>query len=285
MSSSSVVRWKTAVVATALILTACAPPPADPPPVLDAGKCSKNVLDTLYPGILTFGADEPVYPPWYLGDDPANGEGFEGALAYALAAALQYSPDDVRWIRVPFTTALAPGAKPFDVNLSQFSITDQRRAAVDFSVPYFDVTQAVVTVRTSPAAAARNLADLRAVRLGAQIGSTSQTDASALGGTRPVQAYNSTVDAKLALLDGTIDAVVADLPTAFTLANELRDGVIVGQLPATDDAGEQFGVVLDHGSSLTRCVSWAVETLRSDGSLDRLERQWLADAGRAPVLS
>lgn len=273
------------MVATALILTACAPPPAGPPPVLDAGKCSKNVLDTLYPGILTFGADEPVYPPWYLGDDPANGEGFEGALAYALAAALQYSPDDVRWIRVPFTTALAPGAKPFDVNLSQFSITDQRRAAVDFSVPYFDVTQAVVTVRSSPAAAARNLADLRAVRLGAQIGSTSQTDASALGGTRPVQAYNSTVDAKLALLDGTIDAVVADLPTAFTLANELRDGVIVGQLPATDDAGEQFGVVLDHGSSLTRCVSWAVETLRSDGSLDRLERQWLADAGRAPVLS
>lgn len=278
-------RWKTAVVATTLILTACAPPPAGPPPVLDAGKCSRTVLDTLYPGILTFGADEPVYPPWYLGDDPANGEGFEGALAYALAAALQYSPDDVRWIRVPFTTALAPGAKPFDVNLSQFSITDQRRAAVDFSAPYFDVTQAVVTVRSSPAAAARTLAELRAVRLGAQIGSTSQADASALGGTRPVQAYNSTVDAKMALLDGTIDAVVADLPTAFTLANELRDGIIVGQLPATHDAGEQFGVVLDHGSSLTRCVSWAVETLRSDGTLDRLERQWLADAGRAPVLS
>ncbi|PRC58597.1 amino acid ABC transporter substrate-binding protein, partial [Mycobacterium sp. ITM-2017-0098] len=85
--------------------------------------------------------------------------GFEAALAYAVAAELQYNPDDVRWVRVPFNAALAPGAKPFDVNPSQFSITDQRSAAVDFSTPYFDVTQAVVTIRTSPAAAAKTLDD------------------------------------------------------------------------------------------------------------------------------
>jgi len=286
MSSSSIVGWKTAAAAlVALTVPACTTPATVTAPMLDAQKCSKDKLATLYPGILTFGADQPVYPPWYLGDDPSNGEGFESALAYAVATELQYSPEDVRWVRVPFNAALAPGAKTFDVNLSQFSITDQRRAAVDFSTPYFDVTQAVVTVRASPAAAARTLDDLRSLRLGAQIGSTSHTAATALNGRQPVAEYNTTVDAKLALVEGEIDAVVADLPTAFAVANELRGGVMVGQLPTPGDDVEQFGIVLDHGSSLTRCVSWAVDTLGEEGTLDRLRQRWLADAGRAPVLS
>ncbi|PRC42544.1 amino acid ABC transporter substrate-binding protein, partial [Mycobacterium sp. ITM-2017-0098] len=168
---------------------------------------------------------------------------------------------------------------------SQFSITDQRSAAVDFSTPYFDVTQAVVTIRTSPAAAAKTLDDLRSLRLGAQIGSTSHTVATALNGRQPVATYNTTVDAKTALLDGEIDAVVADLPTAFAVANELRGGIMVGQLPSPGDDVEQFGIVLGHDSSLTRCVSWAVDSLRGDGTLDRLKQRWLADAGRAPVLN
>jgi polar amino acid transport system substrate-binding protein len=41
---------------------------------------------------------------------------------------------------------------------------------------------------------------------------------------------------------------------------------------------------LDKGSGPTRCVSWAVEALRGDGTLGRLEQQWLTDAGTAPVL-
>ena len=114
--------------------------------------CNKDALETLYPGIFTFGTDQPVYPPWYIGDNPANGEGFESALAYAVADKLDYARDDVRWVRVPFNAALAPGPKTFDANLSEFSITEQRKAAVDFSSPYFDVTQAVVTVKSSPAA-------------------------------------------------------------------------------------------------------------------------------------
>ena len=100
---------------------------------------------------------QPVYPPWYLGDNPASGEGFEAAIAYAVAAKMNYARDHVRWVRVPFNAALAPGPKTFDANLSEFSITEQRKAAVDFSSPYFDVTQAVVTVRSSPAAGAKTV--------------------------------------------------------------------------------------------------------------------------------
>jgi polar amino acid transport system substrate-binding protein len=186
---------------------------------------------------------------------------------------------------VPFAQAITPGPKTFDANLSQFSITDQRKAAVDFSSPYFNVTQAVVTIKSSPAARAHSLADLRPLKLGVQVGTTSQTAAISVGGNTPVEVYNTNADAKLALSNREIDALVADLPTAFAVAGELRDGLIVGQLPAKADDGEQFGIVLDKGSPLTPCVSSVVDALRADGTLARLERRWLADAGKAPVLS
>lgn len=284
MQTSSVAGWKASAVAVAACLAVACAPTADTVPSVDPRKCAKDVLSTLYPGIFTVGADRPAYPPWYMGDNPANGEGFESALAYAVAAKLQYQPVDVRWVRVPFNAALAPGPKNFDANLSQFSITEQRRAAVDFSSPYFDVTQGVVTVRSSPAAAVHSLADLRGLRLGTQVGTTSHTAAVAAAGQAAVEVYNTNVDAKMALVEGEVDALVADLPTAFALANELRDGLIVGQLPPTEGDVEQFGIVLGHDSALTRCVSWAVDSLREDGTLARLRQRWLADAGNAPVL-
>ena len=92
-------------------------------------------------------------------------------------------------------------------------------------------------------------------------------------------------DAKSCTSNGEIDAVVADLPTAFAVvANELRDGLMVGQLPTAADDVEQFGIVLDKGSALTRCVSSAVDALRADGALAALQDRWLAEAGKAPVL-
>jgi polar amino acid transport system substrate-binding protein len=278
-----VVCWL-AVTVAAVALTGCAPI-SDKMPTGSADKCTKDVLGTQYPGIFTFGTDQPAYPPWYMGDNPASGEGFESAVAYAVAARMKYLRDDVRWVRVPFNAALAPGPKTFDANLSEFSITDQRKASVDFSSPYFDVTQAVVTVKSSRAAGARTVQQLKGLRLGAQVGTTSYTAATAVNGDGSVEVYNTNGDAKMALGNGEIDALVADLPTAFAVANELRNGLMVGQLPSAAGNVEQFGIVLDKGSALTRCVSWAVDGLRGDGTLDRLRQQWLANAGGAPVLT
>ncbi|MGV0851921.1 ABC transporter substrate-binding protein [Mycolicibacterium phlei] len=273
-----------ALLAAAVAAPACAPVAA-PHAAPRLEDCQKDQLATLYPGAFTFGTDQPVYPPWYIGDNPANGEGFEAALAYAVADRLGYPPEDVRWVRVPFSEAIVPGPKSFDANLSQFSITDQRRAAVDFSSPYFDVNQAVVTVKSSPAARVHSVDELKTLRLGAEVGSTSHPAAMAVDGDNPVEVYNTTGDAKLALANGEIDALVADLPTAFTVAGELRDGMMVGQLPDGPDEVEQFGIVLGKGSPLTPCVSAAVDALRHDGTLERLESEWLADAGRAPMLA
>jgi polar amino acid transport system substrate-binding protein len=280
------VRRLAALMAAAALaaITACAPV-SNKSATATSDKCTKDLLSTLYSGIFTFGTDQPVYPPWYMGDNPASGEGYEAAVAYAVAAKMKYARDDVRWVRVPFNAALAPGPKTFDANLSEFSITEQRKAAVDFSSPYFDVTQAVVTVKSSPAAKVKTVHQLRSLRLGVQVGTTSYTAATSVDGDAPVEVYNTNGDAKMALSNGEIDAVVADLPTAFSVANELRNGLMVGQLPGAAGDVEQLGIVLDKGSPLTRCLSWAVDTLRGDGTLAKLEQQWLTDVGKAPVLT
>ncbi len=271
-----------AVGAALLAVSGCAP--ADNSASGGAGGCDKGALKTLKAGVMTFGTDQPVYPPWFVGDDPTSGKGFESAVAYSVAGKLGYEPSQVAWVRVPFNAAIAPGPKTFDANLNEFSITEERRRAVDFSSPYYDVTQAVVTLKSSPAAKVTTLEGLRGLRLGAQVGTTSYTAAKGLGTAAPVSVYNNNDDAKAALTTGQIDALVLDLPTAFQVKSELTDGMIVGQLPSGTDKPEQFGIVLDKGSPLTECVSDAVDKLRADGTLDALQKQWLTEAGSAPVL-
>jgi polar amino acid transport system substrate-binding protein len=283
----SAIRLATVLAAVGLsAATACAP--ADEKPSASsaapsADQCTKDSLPTLTKGTLTFGTDQPVYEPWFVGDDPTNGKGFESAVAYAVAEKLGYAKEDVKWVRVPFNAAIAPGQKPFDANLNEFSITDERKQAVDFSTPYFDVTQAVVAVKSSPAAQVKDLAGLKGKKLGAQVGTTSYTAAKAID--PDVAVFNNNDDAKVALTNGQIDALVLDLPTAFEVQSELTDGVIVGQLPAGTDKPEQFGIVLDKNSPLTACVSKAVDQLGTDSELFKLQKTWLAGAGGAPVLS
>jgi polar amino acid transport system substrate-binding protein len=248
--------------------------------------CSPAALKTLEPDTLTIGTDQPAYEPWFSEDAPENGKGFESAVAYAVADQLGYSKDQVTWTRVPFNAAIQPGARPFDFDINQFSITEERKQAVDFSSPYYDVAQAVVTVGGSKAAKATSLADLKDLKIGAQVGTTSY-DAilSAIDPSKKPGVYNNNDDVRQALENGQVDAVVVDLPTAFFMtAAQLDDGKIVGQLPAQGDQ-EQFGLVLDKGSPLTACVSAAVDALRDDGTLDALVDEWLSQAGGAPALS
>ncbi len=276
----------------ALLTAACAPAdapaggaPSAAPSAHAAAACAPGGLPTRTPGTLTIGTDQPVYQPWYVDDAPENGQGFEGAVAYAIADRLGYPRDRVTWTRVPFNAAIQPGPKPFDLNLTEFSITEERRQAVDFSAPYYDVKQAVVALGDNPFASATDLAGLKDARLGAQVGTTSYDAIGAtIAPTTPPAVFNTNDDAKLALSNGQVDAIVVDLPTAFYItAAELEGGRIVGQLPATGTP-EQFGAVLDKGSPLTACVSQAVEQLRAAGTLAALEQQWLTSAGSAPDL-
>ena len=281
------------ILAATVFAAACAP--ADAPTAAGpsasasaaAEACPSGGLPTLTAGTLTIGTDQPVYQPWYVDDAPENGQGFESAVAYAIAEQLGYPQDKVAWARVPFNAAIQPGPKPFDLNLTEFSITEERRQAVDFSAPYYDVKQAVVALNGNPAGGATTVAELQSARLGAQVGTTSYDAINAvIKPTTPASVFNTNDDAKLALSNGQVDAIVVDLPTAFFITSaELQNAKIVGQLPAGTGTPEQFGAVLDKNSPLTPCVSEAVEALRSAGTLTALEQEWLTAAGSAPELT
>lgn len=272
--------------ATALLaaLAGCAPQEA---PTQNAqASCGKATLTTKTPGKLTIGTDEPAYEPWFRDNKPDNGEGFESAVAYAVAERLGYARTDVVWNRVKFENAIAPGPKDFDFDINQFSITEERKQAVDFSAPYYAVRQTVIALKSSKIAGKASLADLHNAKLGAQVGTTSYQAITDVikPGTEP-QVFNTNDDAKKALQNGQIDGLVVDLPTAFYITGaELPDATIVGQLPQVGQP-ETFGLVLDKGSSLTGCVGRAVTELRDAGTLGELEKKWLAQVAGAPELT
>ncbi|MFF4395631.1 ABC transporter substrate-binding protein [Streptomyces sp. NPDC001480] len=285
-------RRAVASAAIALLATAvgCAPQPAEKAaasPSGSAGKsCAKGKLATETSGKLTIATDEPAYEPWFKDDKPANGKGFESAVAYAVAQRLGYGKNAVVWQSVPFNKAFAPGVKTFDFDINQVSISAERKKAVDFSSGYYDVRQAVIALKGSKAAKATGIADLKGLKLGAQVGTTSLDYIDDV--VKPSQeaaAYSKNDQAVSALKNGQVDAIVVDLPTAFYVtAAQVTSARIVGQFENQGGTPEQFGLVLDKGSDLTSCVTSAVDALREDGTLAKLEKQWLSDAVDAPVL-
>jgi polar amino acid transport system substrate-binding protein len=249
--------------------------------------CSKDSLKTLASGKLTVATDKPVYQPWFVDDKPENGKGFESAVAYAVAQKLGFAQGDVTWTRVPFDSVVQPGPKKFDFDINEVSITDKRKQAVDFSSGYYDVTQAIITTKGSKIANAKSIADLKNAKIGAQVGTTSlDTVRDVIKPSSDAAIYNTNDDAAKALGNGQIDGLVTDLPTAFyiTGSGEVKNSSIVGQFANTGGTPEQFGLVLDKGSALTSCVTQAVDALRQDGTLQKLEQQWLAQSAGAPVL-
>jgi len=281
-----------ALLSLAALATACSPADDETsgttssPTGSTTEACAKDTLQTKTDGKLTIGTDKPAYEPWFVDDDPANGKGFESAVAHAVAEQLGFAHEDVTWVPVKFDAAIQPGPKQFDFDINQFSITPERQQVVDFSSPYYDVSQTVITTGTSKAAGAKSLADLKGFKLGAQVGTTSlKAIDEVIKPSAKAAVYNSNDDAKIALENGQIDALVVDLPTAFYItAAELDDGKIIGQLPPSSGDQEQFGLLLDKDSALTDCVSQAVDALRGDGTLDQLQEQWLAQTAGAPVL-
>ncbi|MGO2660071.1 ABC transporter substrate-binding protein [Mycetocola reblochoni] len=282
MTRISRIAGATAAVASLFLLSACASGTGD-----DAATTGPDALDTVTPGVLTIATGEPAYSPWVENDDPASGEGFEAAVAYAVAEKLGFAAEDVTWIRTPFDTVIAPGPKDFDLNIQQFSATDERRQAVDFSTPYYTTTQAVVTTSDSAAADADSLADLAGLNLGVAAGtSTLDTVNEIIAPENDPSIFNSIDDAVQAQRAGQIDAIVTDLPGAFYIAygGQLGDdGVLVGQLDSTA-GGDELSFLLEKDSPLTDAVSAAVDELREDGTLDELATTWIDDNADVPVL-
>ncbi len=246
--------------------------------------CPKGELETHSEGMLTVATDKPAYPPYFENDDPTNGEGFESAVAYAIAGQLGYPKAKVKWTVEPFNSSFAPGPKEFDFDVNEISITPQRESAVDFSAPYYTANQAVVALKDSDAAKAKTLAELKDAKFGVQVGTTSLSAAEEViePSSRP-EVFNNSNDVIQALKNEQIDAVVVDLPTALYLtAAQVPTATVVGQFEAP--GGDQWGALLAKESPLTACVSGAVEELEASGELEQLNQKWMSQAAGAPEL-
>ena len=249
--------------------------------------CAKDKLTLVSAGKLTIGTDSPAYGPWFSDDKPANGKGFESAVAFAVAGKLGFTPAEVTWNIVKFDAAFAPGKKDFDFDINQVSINAARAEAIDFSDGYYDANQSVVGFADSPVATAKTIADLKTAKLGAQQGTTSydfiknviKPDAEPL-------IYNDNNAAKAALNAKQIDAIVLDLPTAFYVsAVEIEGTKVIGQFVSEQNGKqEQFGMVFEKGNALRGCVNEALASMKADGTLAGIQQAELSDATSAPII-
>jgi polar amino acid transport system substrate-binding protein len=286
------VRLLTAIVlALSLALVACGEdegeqdvgaPAEESSPAASA--CEKDQLETFAPGKLTVGTDKPAFPPYFVDDDPTNGEGFESAVAYAIARELDFEKSEVEWTVVPFNASYRPGPKDFDFDVNQISITPQRARRVDFSEPYFTAPQAIIATKDSPAAGATSLAQLKEATIGVQIGTTSLDAVNAtIQPTTQPKVFDDSNAVVTALKQDQVDAAVVDLPTALYLtAVEIPGASVVGQFEAP--GGDEWGALLEKDSPLTPCVNEAIATLKESGELDEITQRWMSESADAPVL-
>jgi polar amino acid transport system substrate-binding protein len=270
----------------ALVVAGCGSPKtaSKPSTTASANACAKSSLQLHTPGVLTVATDAPAYPPYFESNKPANGKGFESAVAFAIAKRLGFSPSEVKWTVEPFNASYAPGPKSFDFDINEISITAARAKEVDFSTPYYTNPQGIIVDASSPYAHAKSLAALKGAKIGVQIGTTSLDAVNSLikPSSQP-QVFNTSNDVVQSFKIHRVNAVVTDLATAFALtATALHHTTIAGQFSAP--GGDNWGVLLSKGSALTPCVDKAVTALRANGTLAAVTTRWISSANSVPVL-
>jgi polar amino acid transport system substrate-binding protein len=243
---------------------------------------------TLEDGVLTVATGNPAYYPWVLDDAPESKRGFEAAVAYAVANAMGFADDQVKWVRTSFDQSIQPGAKDFDFNLQQFSITEEREKMVDFSAPYYSSAMAVLATGSAVEAGAEPTLDsLKGLRWGADANTTAVLMLTQLiDPERDPLLYGDNTDVTAAMQAGQIDAALFDLPTALYLAAVVVEGgVILGQFPPDrTENPDQFGLLMADGNPLKECVDAALAALAADGTLAALEAEWLQETTGVPVI-
>jgi polar amino acid transport system substrate-binding protein len=285
MMNSRIASLACAAVVGGVALAGCGSPKktASAPVKATANACTPAKLATHSKGVLTVATDSPAYPPYFEHNNPKNGQGFESAVAYAVAKKLGYAQDKVKWVVEPFDSSYAPGPKSFDFDINEISITPARSKVVTFSTPYYTNPQGILVKANSPLAHATSLAAFKKAKIGVQIGTTSLSAVqSDIKPSQQPDVFNTSNDVVEAFKIGRVNAVVTDLATGFELTSEVKGSTIAGQFKAT--GGDRWGLLMAKSAPITSCVNRAVGALRADGTLAALSKRWIASAAKVTVL-
>ena len=272
---------KAAVLVPLMLLAlGCAPQAAARrPPTTPRANATQTPADcaqgkTLTDGVLTVGTDSPAYDPWFSNNDPTNGKGYESAVAYAVAKQLGFDDDRGDVGQGAVQQRPTPRAtKNFDFDINQISITPGagRRSSTSPTATT-PRPRRVIALKDSPAAKAT----IARRPQGPQARRPDRHHVADRDPRRHPADHRSrwssrdTNVAKQALLNGQVDAIVADLPTAFYIT-AVRDPVGHDRrpVPAAERAARSSSAC-----SSRRATRWSPASTRrwrrmkSDGTLD-----------------
>jgi polar amino acid transport system substrate-binding protein len=241
---------------------------------------------TLQAGKLVVGFDVPAAAFWngqLSGTTLKNPSGFEYGLALDVAKQLGISKANVTFRRAPFATILLAGKKPYDFAMEETTITAQRATVIGFSAPYFDANQGVLIAKGVKKPT--SIADLKSLQTCAQANTTGLTWI--LHQLRPAKqplVYSASSSAAFdAVQHGSCQALILDVPIIEAQSQKQPGayGGVVGEI----DTHEGYGAVFQKGSALIPFVSKAIGTLKANGTIAKLTKQWFGyDPSKIPVL-
>ncbi|GAA4072889.1 ABC transporter substrate-binding protein [Nonomuraea soli] len=212
------------------------------------------------------------YEPFQFKDDSGKVVGFDVDIVDLAAKKLGLTQEivDIDFAVIKSGAAMASGK--CDVAAAGMTITDERKANIDFSVPYFDATQALLAKKGT---GATSLDDVKAkgLKLGAQA-STTGLDYVKEKGFDPKE-YADSAKELLALQSGQEDVIVQDLPVVLTWLKkpEIAEKF---ELIASLDTGEQYGIGLKKGADpvLLKTINDSIEAAKKDGTYEQIFVKW-----------
>jgi polar amino acid transport system substrate-binding protein len=262
--------WLVAVLLAALTLAACGDDDdgGNGGGGGDGGGGQAAELDLHTEGQLTIGAEFPVKGFVELPiDDP---KGFEVDLGDAIAKEL--GVPKVEWKNTPFTGLFSPAPKDFDMAINEITITPDRSKVVDFSVPYFDANQGFMIKKGGPAEGVDSIAEMKDLQLGVQATTTGAAFAKdEIQPNKQPREFSTLPALTQSLVNGQVDAMLMDVAISAEIVKERGQEVaLTGQFITK----EQYGVLFEKGNPLRQQVNEAIEKIRADGTLERLQAKW-----------
>jgi polar amino acid transport system substrate-binding protein len=281
LRTSRAALWLVAVLLAALALAACGDDDDDGGNGGGSGGAASGQaaeLDLHTEGQLTIGAEFPVKGFVELPiDDP---KGFEVDLGDAIAKEL--GVQKVVWKNTPFTGLFSPAPKDFDMAINEITITAERSRVVDFSVPYFDANQGFVIKKGGPAEGVQSIAEMKDLQFGVQATTTGAAYVKdEIQPDSQPREFSTLTALTQALVNGQIDVMLMDVAISAEIVKERGEDVEMTGEFITD---ERYGILFEKGNPLRQQVNQAIEKLKADGTLERLQAKWFPGTEDLPNL-